>query len=115
MFQGLKTFQFISNHNNFTLSDGISSKTCLWHIYGNKSSNNIFEILPVTSANVTKTNMATIFLSLTRSTNIILYLFYKIITLRDYAFLIKTCTIFITIHGFAFSYISRIPVSITFP
>ena len=62
---------------------------------------------------ITKKNIATIFLNMTRSTNIIMHSFSKIITVRGYAFLIKTRTICITKHGFAFSYISRIQVSIS--
>ena len=57
---------------------------------------NIFGTRPVTSANVNKKNIATFFLNMTRSTNIIMYLFSKIITVRGYAFVIKTSTIFIT-------------------
>ena len=96
-------------------SVGISSKTCLGvSVMGTNVKTNIFGTLPVTSANVNKKNIATIFLNMTRSTNIIMYSFSKI-TVRGYAFFIKTSTIFITIHGFAFSYISRIQVSITFP
>ena len=82
---------------------------------GTNVKTNIFGTLPVTSANVNKKNIATIFLNMTRSTNIIMYSFSKIITVRGYEFLIKTSTIFITIYGFAFSYISQIQVSITFP
>ena len=53
---------------------------------------NIFGTLPVTSANVNKKNIATIFSNMTRSTNIIIYLLYEIIPVRGYAFLIKTLT-----------------------
>ena len=56
---------------------------------GTNVKTNIFGTLPVKSANVNKTNMATIVLNMTRSTNIITYLFNKIITVTDYAFLIK--------------------------
>ena len=51
---------------------------------------NIFETFHVTSANVNKKNIATIFSNMTRSTNIITYLFSKIITVRGYAFLTTT-------------------------
>ena len=67
-------------------------------VTGTKFKIYIFETLPVTRAN----NM---YLS---------YLFSKIITVRGYAFSIKTRTIFITIHGSAFAYISRIKVSHVF-
>ena len=69
---------------------------------------NIFVTLPEASENVNKKYISTIFLNMTRSTNIFMYSFSKIITVRGYAFIIKTSTIFITIHGFHFSYISRI-------
>ena len=49
---------------------------------------NKFETFPVTSANVNKNNIATICLNMTRSINIIMYLFSKIITVRGNAFLI---------------------------
>ena len=50
----------------------------------------IFGTLPVTSANHNKKNIATIFLNMTRASNIIMYYFSKIITVRGYAFIIKT-------------------------
>ena len=55
-----------------------------------------------------------IFLRMTVSTNIIIYLFSKIKNVGGRSFLTKTRTIFITIHSLAFSYISRIQVSVTF-
>ena len=48
------------------------------------------------------------------STNIITYLFSKTKNTRGRSFVTKTRTIFITMHNFAFSYISRIQVSVTF-
>ena len=47
---------------------------------------NIFETLPVTSANVNLKNIETIFLNMARSTNIITFLFSKIITVRGHGF-----------------------------
>ena len=67
---------------------------------------NIFGTLPVTSANFNKKIYCDHFLNMTRSKNIIIYSFSKTITVRGYAFLIKTSTIFITIckvsHFFTF-------------
>ena len=82
---------------------GISSKTFLQPITDTECQlweqmlKSIFlELFHVTSAK----KCATIFLNMPRSTNIITYLFSKIITVRGYASLIKTSTIFITIHQF---------------
>ena len=58
-------------------------------VMGTNVKTNIFGTLPVTSANVNKKNIATNFLNMTRSTNIIMYSFSKILTVRDYSFLIK--------------------------
>ena len=68
---------------------------------------NIFEAHPVTSAN-------NIILSMTVSTNIIYYLFSKIKTVGGCYFLMKTCTIFITIHGFAFSFCQVFVTNVAF-
>ena len=73
---------------------------------------NIFETLLVTSANVNKKNVAKNFLNMTRYTNFNMYLFSKIKTVVGSGFLMKSHTIFITMHGFAFSYISRIQVHV---
>ena len=53
-----------------------------------------------------KINIATIFLNMARSTYIITYVFSKIKTISRYAFKKIVRIIFMTIHGFAFLYIS---------
>ena len=73
---------------------------------------NIFGGLPVMSANVNKKTIPNILLSMTISTNIIIYLFSKLKNVRGYSFLTKTRGSFIAKHGFAFLYISRIHVSV---
>ena len=59
-------------------------------------------------------NIHNILLGMTVPTNIIIYFCSKIKTVGGRSLLTKTRTIFITIHGFEFSYISRIHVSVTF-
>ena len=86
-----------------------------WHWVSSMGTNvkiNIFGARHVTSANVNKKPIPNILLSMTISTNIIIYLFSNLKNVRGHSFLTKTRAIFITKHGFAFSYISRIHVSV---
>ena len=59
-----------------------------------------------------KKSIPNIFLSMTISTNIIIYFVSKIKTVGGRSILTKNCAISETKHGFAFIYISRIRVSV---
>ena len=65
---------------------------------------NILGTHPVTSLKAKEKNIR----------HIIIYFFSKIKTVGGRSFLTKTRTIFITIHSFAFSYNSKIKISVTF-
>ena len=72
-----------------------SSKPCLWPIsMGTTIKINIFGTHPVTSANVNRKSNSQHFLSMTVSTNIIIYFITKIKTVGGRSLLTKTQTIF---------------------
>ena len=86
-----------------------------WHwvsSMGTHTKINIFETLPVTNVMSIKKSIPNIFLSMTISSNIIIYFVSKIKTVWCRSFLTKNRAISETKHDFAHWYISRIHVSV---
>ena len=76
---------------------------------------NIFGTRPVQRVHMSiNKTILNILISMTKTTNIIIDLFSLNQNWDVIHFQQKSATIFITLHGFAFSYISQIPVIVTF-
>ena len=103
-------------HDFSYITGTASSKPCFWCItvkYGHKYDHHFWNSSCDECKCQLKKTISKICLSMTASTNIIIYFFTKIKTVGGRS-LKKKRTIFISKQSFAFSYISRIQVSVTF-